>query len=360
MQGIIAKNPGYSSNEYRLQELGALDFYMMESERAGGLITEELKAQAATSIGRTVSIPALKYNGNVQVSSTRSCVIPCNPSTSEMVAVNFVYLGVGFCMVPDAYMNNYIGYLEDFDHQYKGVAEALGNALDALCVTDLEAYKTQVIKNKLNYAFTGNTVQVPWNKRFEILGHLRVMQRSNRYTGQLHNIGSFGLQALIGDEEELGQANAINKQLQYRNYINHYSENVVDAAGQIATFFNVESGNVGLLFRFDRAAINNRKANDHEMSVVTMPLLNIPASAHYYTEWGDQSATVGEATADMVCDLKEYFGFGVHVAVLHKYNSDPATIPTPDIKVQIAGTEDDAGGIPVNITNIVRTQEVTP
>jgi hypothetical protein len=85
--------------------------------------------------------------------------------------------------------------------------------------------------------------------------------------------------------------------------------------------------------------------------------------SHYYTAVGDQSAIAGAASADMVCNVKEYFGFSVDVAFLVAYNSDPTTVANPIIKVEVAtpGTANPFAA-PVEVvngqTNPVYTQAV--
>ena len=67
-----------------------------------------------------------------------------------------------------------------------------------------------------------------------------------------------------------------------------------------------------------------------------MPYINIPVGLHYYESVGDNSAIAGDASADMKCTIKEYYGFSVDVAFVTSYNSAIATRPNPIIKVGIA------------------------
>ena len=66
----------------------------------------------------------------------------------------------------------------------------------------------------------------------------------------------------------------------------------------------------------------------------------------------DQSQIAGAASADMTCNVKEYFGFSVDVAFIVAYNSNPATVPNPIIKAQIAARAENVPmGTPVFVTN---------
>jgi len=81
---------------------------------------------------------------------------------------------------------------------------------------------------------------------------------------------------------------------------------------------------------------------------------------HYYESVGDQSAIAGDATADLTCAKKEYYGFSVDVAFVVAYNSAIATKANPIIKAAIAKGNTYAQPVTVvnDATNPVNTKEV--
>ena len=119
----------------------------------------------------------------------------------------------------------------------------------------------------------------------------------------------------------------------------------------------MEDGNVGVLTRVDREALNRTRANFHEWDVVRLPYIDLSVGSHYYTAVGDQSQIAGDASADMTCNVKEYFGFSVDVAFIIAYNSDPATVANPVIKAQIAARAQD---VPLAMPVYVANGEDTP
>ena len=132
----------------------------------------------------------------------------------------------------------------------------------------------------------------------------------------------------------------------------HYTTNVVNEASKNGTFFAVEDGNVGVLTRVDREALNRTRANFHEWDVVRLPYIDLPVGSHYYTAVGDQSQIAGVVSADMTCNVKEYFGFSADVAFVIAYNSNPITVANPIIKAQIAARAENVPlGMPVYVTN---------
>ena len=116
------------------------------------------------------------------------------------------------------------------------VTRALLGALDKGAIAALEANKTEVFRDLLYYTQTGNTVQVPWDMRTEILGDLNPMMRANCYPGMIHLIGNAGLDSIIRKLAQLGVYNEINKRMEYDNKVLHYTNNVPQRGGQVASF----------------------------------------------------------------------------------------------------------------------------
>jgi hypothetical protein len=140
--------------------------------------------------------------------------------------------------------------------------------------------------------------------------------------------------------------------MEYDNKIIHYTNNVVNAEGKNGTAFAVVDGNVGVLTRVDREALRRASANFHEWDVVRLPYIDLPVGSHYYTAVGDQSDIAGAASEDMVCNVKEYFGFSVDVAFIVAYNSYPTTVANPIVKASVAAPAANTPvAMPVYVTN---------
>jgi hypothetical protein len=333
-------------------EYGALDFFISQTNAPNSIISPELRDRAFASIGNTVQIPVINYDGDVTVSNTRSCTIADAENTSALYTIVWTTYSVGFTMVPTAYMNNEISYDHDFARKMEKVTRALANALDTSAIASLEARKTQVFKDALQYTVTGNTLAVPQQMATEVLGDLNPIMRANAYPEQIHIIGNAGVDSLVRKLAQHGLYNDVNKQLEYDGKVFHFTTNLVNDTGKIGTFYAVADGNVGVLTRVDREALRRASANFHEWDVVRLPYIDLPVGSHYYTAVGDQSAIAGTATADLTCAVKEYFGFSVDVAFLVAYNSDPTTVADPIIKGDIASPATNQPiAMPVYVTN---------
>ena len=352
LQNWRIENPELDRNMTRPLEYGALDFFIEQTDAPNSIISPNLRDRAFASMGNTVQVPVIDYDGDVTVSNVRTCTIADDENTSALYTVVWTTYAVGFTMVPTLYMNNEITYQHDFERKMEKVCRALATTLDTAAIAALEAAKTQVYKDQLQYTVTSNVIEVPTQMSTEILGDLNPMMRANAYPGMLHIIGNAGVDSLIRKLAQHGVYNDVNKRMEYDNKVLHYTTQLANAAGKIGSLYAVADGNVGVLTRVDREALRRASANFHEWDVVRLPFIDLPVGSHYYTAVGDQSAIAGAASADMTCNVKEYFGFSVDVAFIIAYNSDPTTVANPIMKAQIAAPAANTPiAMPVYVTN---------
>lgn len=349
IQNVRVKNPDFDKNEHRLSEYGALDFFLYESER-NPLLTEEMKRKAFDASGKTLQIPVINYDGSVSISNTRSCAIQDAENTSALVTMSFTTYAAGFTMVPAMYSNNEIDYENDFAKKLKRTARLFGAALDTAAVAVLESNKTQVFGDTLLYSESSDTIVVPWASREDILGDIEPMMAANDFYGSIHVVGNVGVRSILGKLAEKSVYNEVNKDLEWENKKFHFTNRLTGGDNDYAVFYAIEEGNVDILYRYDReAARGAASVTGHEWDVVNMPYINIPVGLHYYEAVGDQSGIAGDATADLTCGIKEYYGFSVDVAFVVAYNSALTTKANPIMKCKV--TKGDTYAQPVFIAN---------
>ena len=360
LQNWRVSNPELDRNMARPLEYGALDFFIEQTDAPNSIISANLRNRAFASIGNTVQVPVINYDGDVTVSNVRSCTIEDDENTSALYTVVWTTYSVGFTMVPAAYMNNEIDYQHDFERKMEKICRALATTLDTAAITALEAAKTQVFKDLLQYQQSSNVINVPTQMATEILGDLNPIMRANAYPETIHLIGNAGIDSLIRKLAQHGVYNDVNKRMEYDNKILHYTTQLANASQKIGTLFAGADGNVGVLTRVDREALRRTSANFHEWDVVRLPFIDLPVGSHYYTAVGDQSTIMGDATADLTCAMKEYFGFSVDVAFIVAYNSAPSTVANPIIKAQIAAPATNTPiATPVYVTNAAEFNATT-
>lgn len=335
IQNVRAQS-NLDKNELRPSRYGGLDLFMQQSADPAGILTQELKDKATTSIGNVLQTPVIDFDGTISIGNTRSVTIADSENTSQMLTISFATYSFGFTIVPANYMNNEVSMQNDFATKLNKYIYKLGSILDAAAIAALSAAKTQVFADLLSYSQTGHVIQSSWLQRENIIGDINPMMAANDHYGQIHLLGNAGIESVIRKLAEKDLYNSENKTLEYSDKILHFSTRIANEADEYANMYAVQSGSVGMLTRFERESLLNTKAaTGHEWGIDTLPLLNFPVGTYYYESVGDFSAIAGAATADLTRARKEHYGFAVDIAFLTNYNSDPTTIANPIMKATI-------------------------
>lgn len=350
----IRANSNLDKFEYRPSRYGALNAFMVQSEDPTGILTEELKQKARTSIGNTLETPVIDYDADITIGSTRTLTIADSENTSKMVQITFATYAWGFTIAPAMYMNNEIGIQKDFETKMMKYIYAFAKKLDEAALAQLAASKTQILKNKLLYDFSSNTINAKWTERENVFGDLEVMMGANDFYGQLHIVGDPGVESIMRKLQQHGLYNDVNKQNEFGTKIVHLTNNIAAAEGKYAQGYAVNAGSLGMLTRFERDCLLGTVSGDgHEWGIATLPLLNMPVGTYFYDSVGDYNAIAGAATADMTRTRKEHYGFAVDVAFLTAYNSKPSgagALPSPILAFNVS-SEDAVYAKPVVVVN---------
>lgn len=349
----IRANSNLDKFEYRPSRYGALNAFMVQSEDPTGILTEELKQKARTSIGNTLETPVISYDADITIDSTRTLTIADSENTSKMVQITFATYAWGFTIAPAMYMNNEIGIQKDFETKFMKYLYAFAKKLDEAALAQLAASKTQILKNKLLYDFSSNAVNAKWTERENVFGDLEVMMGANDFYGQLHIVGDPGVESIMRKLQQHGLYNDVNKQNEFGTKVVHLTNNIAAAGGKYAQGYAVNAGSLGMLTRFERDCLLGTVSGDgHEWGIATLPLLNMPVGTYFYDSVGDYNAIAGAATVDMTRTRKEHYGFAVDVAFLTAYNSAPSTLPSPILAFNVA-SEGAVYATPVDVVKTV-------
>lgn len=350
IQNTLAKS-NLDKFEYRASRYGALNAFMVQSQDPTGILTEELKQKARTSIGTTLETPVIDYDADINIGNTRTLTIADSENTSRFVQITFATYAWGFTIAPAMYMNNEISIQRDFDTKMMKYIYKLAQKLDEAALAALAADKTKVLKNKLLYDFSTNSLNAKWTERENVFGDLEVLMSANDFYGQLHIVGDPGVESIMRKLQQHGLYNDVNKQNEFGNKVVHLSNNIAASAGKYAQGYAVSAGSLGMLTRFERDCLLGTVSGDgHEWGIATLPLLNMPVGTYFYDSVGDFSGIAGEATADMTRTRKEHYGFAVDVAFITAYNSDRETQPSPILAFNVSN-EDAVYGKPVVVVN---------
>lgn len=333
----IRANSNLDKYEFRPSRYGALNAFMVQSEDPTGILTNEMKEKARTSIGNTFETPVIDYDSGIKIGNTRSVEIADSENTSKMVGITFATYSWGFTITPSMYMNNEISIQKDFETKMMKYIYRFAQALDSAALTALSTNKTKVLKNKLLYDFSSYSVHASWSARENIVGDLDVIMGANDFFGQLHIVGDPGVESIMRKLEQKGLYNAENKQNEFGNKIVHFTNNIAAASGKYAQGYAVSAGSLGMLTRFERDCLLGTVSGDgHEWGIATLPVLNMPVGTYFYDSVGDYSAIAGAATGDLTRTRKEHYGFAVDVAFVTAYNSAGTTLPSPIVAFDVS------------------------
>ena len=350
----IRANSNMDKFEYRPSRYGALNCFMEQSNDPTGILTEELKAKARTSIGNVLETPVIDYDKDITIGNQRTLTIADSENTSRMLQINFATYTFGFTITPAMYMNNEIGIQRDFETKMMKYIYKLAQKLDETALAALAAAKTQVIKNSLLYDKTGNVINAKWAEREHVLGDLNVIMGANDFYGQLHLIGDAGLESIVKKLAQHDLYNDVNKRNEYNDKILHFTNHIAVTPGKYAQGYAVNAGSLGMLTRFERDCLLGTVSGDgHEWGIATLPMLNLPCGTYFYDSVGNYSGIAGAATADMDRTRKEHYGFAVDIAFLTAYNSQPTgenALPSPILGFNIS-SEDASYAKPVLVVN---------
>ena len=347
----IRANSNLDKFEYRPSRYGALNAFMVQSKDPTGILTEELKQKARTSIGNTLETPVIDYDADITIGSTRTLTIADSENTSKMVQITFATYAWGFTIAPAMYMNNEIGIQKDFETKMMKYIYAFAKKLDEAALATLAANKTQVLKNPLLYDWSSNAINAKWTERENVFGDLEVMMGANDFYGQLHIVGDPGVESIMRKLQQHGLYNDVNKQNEFGTKVVHLTNNIAAAGGKYAQGYAVNAGSLGMLTRFERDCLLGTVSGDgHEWGIATLPLLNMPVGTYFYDSVGDYNTIAGAATTDMTRTRKEHYGFAVDVAFLTAYNSAPSTLASPILAFNVS-SEDAVYAKPVVVVN---------
>jgi len=347
----IRANSNLDKFEYRPSRYGALNAFMVQSEDPTGILTEELKQKARTSIGNTLETPVINYDAGITIGSTRTAIIDDSENTSKMFQVTFATYAWGFTIAPAMYMNNEVSIQKDFETKMMKYIYAFAKKLDEVALAQLATDKTQILKNKLLYDFSSKAVSAKWTERENVFGDLEVMMGANDFYGQLHIVGDPGVESIMRKMQQHGLYNDVNKQNEFGTKVVHLTNNIAAVGGKYAQGYAINAGSLGMLTRFERDCLLGTVSGDgHEWGIATLPVLNMPVGTYFYDSVGDCNTIAGTATADMTRTRKEHYGFAVDVAFLTAYNSSPSTLASPILAFNVSN-EDAVYAKPVVVMN---------
>lgn len=330
---------GLDRNEIRRSRYGALRFYQEQTRLNTGLVSDDIKALVARSMGNTIQIPVLDAIDPV-ITNVRSCTVPDAENTSKLITLTFVTYAFGFTMIPAQYANNDIKYQQDFDRKLEQYLLKLAGTLDTGCVNNLNANKNIYWPAEVSafYPVVGNALQVTQAQKNDLFNNLSAIQEIRDYYGATNIVAGTTLKPIINRLAAQGAGNSVNEDFQFNGYEWNFTNRMVNGAGVAATAFAVPDGMVAMLNRNDPDAIAGRKAgNGKTWDTQRMPIVDMDMALYYYDDCADKSA-LHAGTAHLTRTYMEGFEFSTDVCYVNAYNSNAAGKAGPILKIEVSAS----------------------
>ena len=327
--------------EIMITKAGIYDTFRRQSDAPGSIVNDRLKQAAFVSMGRDVTVPVLNFK-DVTVRSTRPLVIPADENTSAFVTITWSTIAYGFKMYPAQHENNEISYQQDFDHKFRAMMRKVISTLEGLGHTALNTNKNQVSPELVGGIanFTDNIASetgVSSLKDSYIIHDIVPAMASLDFDDfNMDIVGNQSLRSIVARMEGYGTFNSEDKTLPFEGKMLHWSNSIPNAVGVEATGYAIADGSLGLLKRVEiDSLLQTSSGTSHEWDIVDLPMIG-PVGSYYYEEAVDASAVAGAATAHLTRTIAQNFDFAFDIAFITPYNSDPATVPGPILKFDIA------------------------
>jgi hypothetical protein len=336
MNNLRVSSPELDMYTLVMPRTGALSAFVEGNEHPQSILNSRLIEQARSAVGRDVQVPVFDSE-SVTIGSTRSVTIADDENTSQLYTVSFTTYAWGFTVIPSLFMNNELAVQEDFNRKFLKYIYQFLDDLDAAGVSALDTAKNQVFTDLLSYTNVANAVEVPFDKRNEIMGDLSPIMKANKHYGPYMVVGNSGIESQILKMSEFSLYNQQNRTIQWNDKRFRFTTNIANAANKEGTGYAIQEGALGILFRHEREAILGRTMSDGTTwGITNIPGTNIPLDSYFYEGKGDYSAIAGAASADMTRAYKEFYGWSIEVAFVTPYSTDLTTYSNPIVKFQLA------------------------
>jgi len=273
----------------------------------------------------------------------RSCTIADDENTSQLITLTFVTYVFSFSMFPSQYMNNDIGYQEDFTRKMKDRTIKLAKTIDAAALAVLEAAKNQFWTGTTGYyANSGNALQVPDASKDDFYNQVQSLLMTMDFTGAPNIITNPQGMPLVRRNDNQGSNNGTNQSFQLSPYTWFQSNNVTNNGGIRSTAYIIPDGTVAIETRLDPDSLMGSKVGD----VISWEAISVPLpgsknalqmGAYYRKDCADASG-LQSGTTGLTATLRESFQFSVDVCYATAYNSSISTRFNPIVKAELSAT----------------------
>lgn len=337
-----------ATNEKRFSELGIIDAVKASTAGVDYIPPSAKAALQKTSSLRSVQIPVIKDQTVVVGTTPGFANIPSNLAETANYAFTAYDVFSGFRHYPAAHDNNQV----DSDYMraqtMKNVAYAMGNTIESILSTQLDARKTQALafttqvsQGDGTYTFNTSPDELEINKAAQketMFSYLETLMAANEIGGAGRLVTNRGGTAVQRHEAaKYGSAN--DKNLQAQGYMPadrlHESGNI-SAGSDVFNGYFLRDGAMGIYENFPSDFRAGTVIGEKKWSVSDVELPFTRMRANIYTDAQATEATAlitSGSDSNLIMSHFEEMGIWIRFYVVYRYNSAIATRVNDIIKV---------------------------
>ncbi len=337
-----------ATNEKRFSELGIIDAVKASTKGIDYIPPSAKQALRDASSLRDVLIPVIKDQTVTVVQTPGFTFIPSNlPESAQYFFAAFDVFS-GFRHYPAAHANNTI----DSDYQrgvvMNNVAYAMGNTVESLLDTQLEARKTQVLANTAqvspavnDYVFNTTPDELEIKRAAQkdtFFYNLEALMAANELAGTYRIVTNRGgLTVPRGEALKYGAANDKNlRALDFFDLDKMHESGNISPGSDLMRGFLIRDGAIGVYENFPFDFRDGTKIGGKEWSISDVELPHVKMRANIYTnaEATDATALITSGSdSNLIMSHFEEMAIWVRFYIVYRYNSDLTTRAQDIVKV---------------------------
>ncbi len=339
-----------ATNEKRFSQLGLVDAVKDGTPATEAYIPPSAreKMRSLSSL-RDVQIPVIK-DQTVTVNTTPGfSFIPDNLEESAQYTFTAVDVFSGFRHYPGQYANNAIDEAFAKKEKMKNIAYAMGQTVETLLTTVLEArrtqlldFTTQVSQGDGTYTFNSSTDLLEVNKAAQketMFFNLHTLMEANKLGGDYRIVTNPGGLSVQKAEQLKYQMNNSKDLAALGMFpMDHmYQSHGISAGSDIFNGYLLRDGSMGIVenFPFDFRNGTSFAGKTWSISDVEIPFTRMRANIYTNNEATNATALVSAGTdSNLIMSHFQEMGVWLRFYIVYRYNSDLTTRANDVVKIK--------------------------
>lgn len=337
-------------NDKRKSPLGILDMTVKSTSFTDYILPSDREKFATFSSLRTNQSLVLK-DQSITVSTTPGfSFIPSNLPETAQYSFTAVDVFSGFRHYPSQYANNAADEMQIKSMVMDNVLYEMGNTVETLLATTLEARKSQVMTNGLlqvsqgsgGGTFTFGSSILSVNKAAQqntMFVNLNELMRANKLGGNYNIVTNpSGLAVQKTEIAKYGSGNDKNLQnLGMFDSSQMFESHNIAGGSDVFNGWLVRDGAIGIYENFPADFRSGTSFGGKQWSIsnAKLPWLNMRANIYVNNEATDATALVGAGTdSNMIMTHFQEMAIWARFYIVYRYNEDLSTIENDIVKIK--------------------------